>query len=172
MKTFFITFWVTFIVASSSAYAEWADDFMVTYEKSGIEAAVVEALKGGIAPADITTMIQETGGIEPVSVVKAFYCAELNSTTILSAANAAGLPESVVAAGYKQSIGQCGPAAALNPDPFSNTQNIAAKGSPVGERGEPPLIPPGGGGQPPVILPPVDGGGTARPPSVSPDNPN
>lgn len=156
---------------STQALADWAEDFTETYEKRGTEAAVVEALEAGVAPADIIIMIQEAGIVEPATVLKAFYCAELNSTTIISAANTAGLPESIVAVGYKQSVQQCGPAASLNPDPFSNTQNIAAKGSPVGERVGPPGTPPGSG-LPPVILPPVDGGGGARPPSASPDRSN
>lgn len=160
------------LLFSSPVLADWAEDFLATAASSGTEVAVVEALKVGIAPADITAMIKEAGGIEPVTVVKAFYCAGLSGSTVLAATGQAGLPETVVAAGYRQSVRQCSPAAALNPDPFSTTQNIASKESPVGERVGPPATPPGGGTPPPVILPPVDGGGGTRPPSVSPDHPN
>ena len=152
--------------------ADWAEDFMATFAGKGVDPAVEEAFKAGVAPLDILTMTQQTGGVESAAVVKALYCAGVSGTTVLAVASEAGVSSSDVAAGYKQSIGQCGPAAALNPDPFSNTQNIAAKGSPVGERIGSPGTPPGGNGQPPVILPPVDGGGNTRPPSVSPDHPN
>ncbi len=160
------------VLLSTQAMADWAEDFLATAASSGTEVAVVEALKIGIAPADIITMIQEAGEVEPVTVVKAFYCAGLSGSTVLAATGQAGVPESVVAAGYRQSVRQCGPAAALNPDPFSTTQNIASKGSPVGGAVGPPGTPPGGGTPPPVILPPVDGGGGGtRPPSVSPARP-
>ena len=163
---------VLLCMVASVAYADWAEDFMNTFARKGVEPAVEEAFKVGVSPADIVKMIKEAGGVEPADAVKALYCVGVSGSVVQAAASEAGLPESVVAAGYKQSVDQCGPAAALNPDPFSNTQNIAAKGSPVGERSGSPGTPPGGGGQPPVILPPVDGGGNTRPPSVSPDHPN
>ena len=91
--------------------------------------------------------------------MKALYCADLNGSLVQSVASEAGVSSSDVAAGYKQCVGQCGPAAGLNADPFSQTRNVATGGTPVGGT-------PGGGAGPPPVLPPViDGGG---PPPVIP----
>ena len=159
MKTILFTTLLSLFCFSSVALADWAEDFMATFSNSGVDPAVEQAFKAGVAPVDIVKMTQEAGGVAPAAVVKALYCAGVSGSAVQVVALEAGVADSDVAAGYKQSVQQCGPATALNPDPFSNTQNIASKGSPVGDRGEPPVVPPGGGG----------GGAVVIPPSASPD---
>ena len=147
------------LLISSTALADWAEDFTATAAKSGTDLAVTEAFRAGVAPADIVKMTQQTGGVAPAAVVKALYCAGVSGSTVQAAASEAGVSSSDVAAGYKQSVGQCGPAAGLNADPFSQTRNVATGGTPVGGT-------PGSGAGPPPVLPPViDGGG---PPPVVP----
>ena len=157
MRTTLLIVLMSLFCFSSVAFADWAEIFMDTFIRSGADPAVEEAFKAGVAPVDIVKMTQETGGVAPAAVVKALYCAGVSGSTVQAVAVEAGVGDADVAAGYKQSVQQCGPAAALNPDPFSNTQNIASKGSPVGDRGEPPVIPPGieGGGGGTVVPPPV-----------------
>ena len=156
------------VLLSNQALADWTEEFPTNAANYGPEFAVEEALKVGAAPEDIMALVQRSGSVEPTGAIKALYCAGISGPAITAAATLAGLPESAVAAGYRQSVGQCSPAATLSPDPFSRTPDIAAKNSPVGG-GVPPGPPPGieGGGPPPVI-PPVTGGGGGRPPSVSP----
>lgn len=142
MKTILFTTLLSLFFFNSVALADWVEDFMAIFTSSGIDPAVEQAFKEGVAPVEIVKMTQQTGGVEPAAVVKALYCAGVSGSTVQVVASEAGLSNSDVAAGYKLSVQQCGPAAALNPDPFSTTQNIASKGSPVGNRAEVPVIPP------------------------------
>ena len=158
MKTILCTTLLSLFCFSSVAFADWIEDFLAIFSRSGIDPAVERAFKDGVAPVEIVKMTQQTGGVEPAAVIKALYCAGVSGTTVQTAASEGGVSNADVAAGYKQSVGQCSPAAALNPDPFSRAPDIASKGSPVGERGESQ-----------VVLPPVIDGGGTRPPSVSPD---
>ena len=142
MKTILFTTLLSLFCFSSVAFADWAEIFMDTFIRSGADPAVEEAFKAGVAPVEIVKMTQQAGGVEQAAVVKALYCAGVSGSTVQAVALEAGVADTDVAAGYKLSVQQCGPAAALNPDPFSTTQNIASKGSPVGDRGEVPVIPP------------------------------
>lgn len=157
MRTTLLIVLLSLFCFSSMAWADWAEDFMAMFTRSGVDPAVEQAFKAGVAPVEIVKMTQQAGGVEQAAVVKALYCAGVSGSTIQAVALEAGVADTDVAAGYKLSVQQCGPAAALNPDPFSTTQNIASKGSPVGDRGESPVIPPGieGGGGAGVIPPPV-----------------
>lgn len=158
MKTIFLTV-VLSLLLGSTALADWAEDFTATAAKSGTDLAVVEALKVGVSPVDIVKLTQQAEGFAPAAVMKALYCADLNGSLVQSVASEAGVSSSDVAAGYKQSVGQCGPAAGLNADPFSQTRNVATGGTPVS-----------GGGQPPAVIPPpIDGGVVVPPPSASSD---
>jgi hypothetical protein len=142
MKNITVIVSLSLLLMGTQARADWVDDFMAILASSGVEPAVEKGLEAGVTPEDMVTMSQQAGEVEPAAVIKALYCAGVSSTTILAAADTAGVPESAVAAGYRQSVGQCAPAAVLNPDPFSRTSDIAAKGSPVGG-GEPPETSPG-----------------------------
>ena len=130
------------MLLSTQAMADWAEDFMAIFSRRGIDLAVEEAFKAGAAPVEIVKVTQQTGEVEPAAVVKALYCAGVSGSTVQEAASSAGIPEADVAAGFKLSVGQCRPAAALNPDPFSRAQDIASKGSPFGVEGGPPVPPP------------------------------
>lgn len=160
MKTIAVIGTLSLVLLSTQAFADWAEDFLATFASSGVDPAVEEAFEAGVTPLDIVKMTQQTGDVAPAAVVKALYCAGVSGSTVQAVAREAGVAESDVAAGYRQSIAQCAPAAALNPDPFSRTTDIAAQGSPVSGAGEPPQLPPG-----------IEGGGGAIviPPSVSPD---
>lgn len=151
MKSILLTALVSVFAFSSTALADWAEIFTATNAKSGTEEAVVEAFKVGVAPLDIVKLVQQTGGVELAVVVKAFYCAGVPGPTVQAVANDAGLSSLDVTSGYKQSVVQCGPAAALNADPFSSSRNIASRGAPVGGEGRSP----GAGGGVIVVPPPV-----------------
>jgi hypothetical protein len=160
---------------STSAFADWAEDFAVNAAGEGTDFAVAEALKAGAAPDQIMALVQQTGIVQvaPEGAIKALYCAGVSGPVVNAAAVSAGVPAAVVATGFQQSVRQCGPAGGLKPDPFSRTVETAV--GPTTFRGQrPPGTPPGPPpgvppeGRPPVVLPPVDGGGGGRPPSVSP----
>lgn len=142
MRTTLLIVLLSLFCFSSMAWADWAEDFMAIFTRNGVDPAVEQAFKAGVAPVEIVKMTQQAGGVEQAAVVKALYCAGVSGSTVQAVALEAGVADTDVAAGYKLSVQQCGPAAALNPDPFSTTQNIASKGSPVGDRGEVPVIPP------------------------------
>ena len=142
MRTTLLIVLLSLFCFSSMAWADWAEDFMSIFTRNGVDPAVEQAFKAGVAPVEIVKMTQQAGGVEQAAVVKALYCAGVSGSTVQAVALEAGVADTDVAAGYKLSVQQCGPAAALNPDPFSTTQNIASKGSPVGDRGEVPVIPP------------------------------
>ena len=142
MRTTLLVVLLSLFCFSSMAWADWAEDFMAIFTRNGVDPAVEQAFNAGVAPVEIVKMTQQAGGVEQAAVVKALYCAGVSGSTIQAVALEAGVADTDVAAGYKLSVQQCGPAAALNPDPFSTTQNIASKGSPVGDRGEVPVIPP------------------------------
>ena len=142
MRTTLLIVLLSLFCFSSMAWADWAEDFMAIFTRNGVDPAVEQAFNAGVAPVEIVKMTQQAGGVEQAAVVKALYCAGVSGSTIQAVALEAGVADTDVAAGYKLSVQQCGPAAALNPDPFSTTQNIASKGSPVGDRGEVPVIPP------------------------------
>ena len=164
---------LSLLLMSAHALAEWVEVFEATVLTRGEDEAVIAALQAGASPADIVALVEETGGAAPTGVIKGLYCAGVSGTTVQAAATQAGLAESVVAAGFQQSVQQCGPAGGLKPDPFSRTSDVASGGTTYrGQGGPPPGTPPGGGVPPPVILPPVDGGNGQRPPSASPSRPN
>jgi hypothetical protein len=143
---------------SSPVLADWAENFLATAAKNGIDPAVEEAFSAGVSPYDIVTMTRRAGDIEPAAVIKALYCAGVSGSAVQSVARATGIDNAAVAAGFKESVGQCGPAAALNPDPFSRTQDIFSKGSPVSGGDDSPVIPPGidgDGGNGTVVHPPA-----------------
>lgn len=142
MRTTLLIVLLSLFCFSSMAWADWAEDFMAIFTRNGVDPAVEQAFKAGVAPVEIVKMTQQAGGVEQAAVVKALYCAGVSGSTVQAVALEAGVADTDVAAGYKLSVQQCGPAAALNPDPFSTTQNIASKGSPVSDRGEVPVIPP------------------------------
>ena len=160
------------VLLNTQALADWAEDFAANVASQGPEFAVAEALKVGTAPEDILALIQQTGTVqvEPVAAIKTLYCFGVSGPVVNAAAVNAGVPTSVVAAGFQQSVQKCGPAGGLRPDPFSRSAEVA--GGPTTFRGQgdpqgpPPGVPPES--TPPVVVPPVDGGGGGRPPSVSP----
>ncbi len=161
------------LLLSSPVFADWAEDFTATVAQSGTDVAVVETLKVGVPPLDIVKLTQQTGEVAPAEVVKAFYCAGLSGTLVNSVADQAGVSSVDVAAGFRQSLVQCGPAAGLNADPFSRTTNVAVGNTPIGGTpvGGTPGGGPGRGAGPPAVLPPVIDGGGPPPvlPPVSPD---
>ena len=162
------------VLLNTQALADWAEDFAANVASQGPEFAVAEALKVGTAPEDIMALIQQTGTVqvEPVVAIKTLYCLGVSGPVVNAAAADAGVPTSVVAAGFQQSVQQCGPAGGLKPDPFSRSAEVA--GGPTTFRGQrppgtPPGPPPGLPPGPPPVLPP--GGGpppVIPPPSVSP----
>lgn len=176
MKTLYALVVLSFLAFSSAAFADWAEDFAANVASQGPEFAMQEALKIGTAPEDILVLIQQTGTVQvpPVVAIKALYCFGFSGPVVNAAAVNAGVPASVVATGFQQSVQQCGPAGGLKPDPFSRSSEVAGGVTTFRGQGRPPGTPPGPpegvppDSRPPAVLPPVDGGGGGRPPSVSP----
>lgn len=163
-------------MTASFALADWAEDFVTTAGTSGEEAAVLQALGGGVALLDILKLAQENEAVDVVAVITALYYAGVSGSEIEAAAKEAGIPEEVLVAGNKQSVGSWGPAEQRTYNPLDfpqNPQNSAGRGTtdgqsdyPGGQQPQPPTGPPDQPDKPPVVPPPVI---PIPPPSVSPD---
>lgn len=90
------------------AYSEWLVEFRENYIAEGIDKAVENALKVGTTP----DLIMENGlaleGLNPQNLIKALYCAGASGQDIRDAAEKNDLSETIIAAGYKKSIAECG----------------------------------------------------------------
>ena len=152
------------------AFADWADDFRATAEQAGVEIAIINALKIGVNPDDMVALVKEMGGVEPASAVKALYCSGVPGPRIMAAATKAGVPESVVVAGQRKSVGGCGPAFAKTFNPMDTPMYTAGAGTPARSgAGRPDGVPPG---PPPGVPPgPPEGVVPGPPPGVPPGPP-
>ena len=98
------------LTAATFAFAGWVEDFQGEYQRSGIDPAVVAALKAGIQPADIIVEGLKIEGLNPVNLIQALYCAGVPGDDIGPAALEAGISQLVLSAGYEQSVARCGSA--------------------------------------------------------------
>lgn len=96
------------LFSASLACAEWLVDFKDTYVSEGIDKAVENALKAGTTP----DLIVENGlgleGLNPQNLIKALFCAGAKGQDIRDAAEKYDISETVLAAGFKKSVAECG----------------------------------------------------------------
>ena len=94
--------------AATVACAEWLVDFTGNYAGKGIDFAVEEAIKAGIAPDAIVEKGLALENLNPQNLVKALYCAGANGQDITAAASKYQISELIIEAGYKKSVEECG----------------------------------------------------------------
>ena len=92
----------------SIACAEWLVDFRDTYVSEGIDKAVENALKAGKTPDLIVENGLELEGLNPQNLIKALYCGGANGQDIREAAERFSISETILAAGFKKSVAECG----------------------------------------------------------------
>ncbi len=92
----------------SLAWAEWLVSFEDTYNKEGIDDAVVVAMNEGANPEMIIEKGLSLDGLNPRNLVKALFCAGAEGKDIRDASKKWEISDIVVAAGYKKSVAECG----------------------------------------------------------------
>lgn len=104
-KTFSIILIIS--LTASLALAAWNDNFQATYEKEGIDKAVIAALGEGIDPNSIIVAGQALEGLNPQNLLKALYCAGADGNDIGKAALDNGISELILTAAYEKSVEEC-----------------------------------------------------------------
>ncbi len=107
MKKYFISILIV-LLTFSLAYAEWLVSFEDTYNKEGIDDAVVVAMKEGANPEMIIEKGLSLDGLNPQNLVKALFCAGAEGKDIRDASTKWEISNLIVAAGYKKSVAECG----------------------------------------------------------------
>ncbi len=80
----------------------------VYFEKSGIDEAVVEALKLGATPDSIMETGLQFEELNPQNLVKAMYCGGIRGDDIRAAGQKYDVSDLIIVAGYKKSVEECG----------------------------------------------------------------
>jgi len=97
-----------FWTATAQAAPSLQDTFLSTFQESGIQNAVPEALEQGITPDAIIREGLEIEEIPPQGMLKALYCSGADGDDIKTSALANGIPEPVIVAAYDKSVDECG----------------------------------------------------------------
>ncbi len=92
---------------ATAAFAEWIVDFKDNYANKGIDVAVEQAMKVGIAPDAILQNGLTFENLNPENLIKALYCAGANGDDIKAAADKYGISDLIVVAGFKKSVEEC-----------------------------------------------------------------
>ncbi len=107
MKKIFCTTFLCLAVIVTVAHADWIKNFSTTYHSKNIDFAVVDALKEGTGPDLIINEGLKIQGLNPQHLIKALYCAGVDGDDIRKAANAAGISDILIVAGYDESVAEC-----------------------------------------------------------------
>ncbi len=97
-----------FWTAAAHAESNWQDIFNSTFQESGIQNAVPEALEQGISPDAIIKEGLTIPGVPPQGMLKALYCAGADANDIKMSALANGIPQRVLVVAYEKSVDECG----------------------------------------------------------------
>jgi hypothetical protein len=97
-----------FWTATAHAASSWQDIFLSTFQESGIQNAVPEALEKGITPDAIIKEGLAIAGVPPQGMLKALYCSGADGDDIKTSALANGIPERVLVVAYEKSVDECG----------------------------------------------------------------
>ena len=98
----------TFTLTVTCAFATWLDDFKSIFQESGIDEAVVEALKLGATPDSIMESGLQFEELNPQNLVKAMYCGGIRGDDIRAAGQKYDVTDLIIVAGYKKSVEECG----------------------------------------------------------------
>ncbi len=101
-----VTFLSLFL--TSTAFADWIEDFDVNLQTQGIEVAVAKALEEGKTPTEIVGRATQIEGLNPQNVLKALYCEGAPGDDIKIAADTAGLSDLILLAAFDKSVAECG----------------------------------------------------------------
>lgn len=125
-------------LTSTVAFAEWLEDFDKSNTEEGIEIAVADAIKDGITPEAITEHALTIAELNPQNLVKALYCSGANGQDVRAATEKHGISEIIIAAGFQNSVEECGDQVA---DTQAYSDNAPRKpsfaGTPSGSGGRP-----------------------------------
>ena len=106
IKIFLITGCMALI--ATYATAGWLEDFKNVFIDSGIDEAVVEALKQGAVPDDIMETGLQFEELNPQNLVKAMYCGGIRGDDIRASGQKYDVSDIIIVAGYKKSVEECG----------------------------------------------------------------
>ena len=106
MKKLFSVILITSLTASI-ALAAWNDNFQATYQREGIDKAVIAALEEGIAPHPIIAFGLAIEGMNPQNLIKALYCAGADGDDIGKASLDNGISDLILTAAYEKSVDEC-----------------------------------------------------------------
>ena len=96
------------LLVASLAAANWLNDFISEFQKSGIDEAVKVALKQGALPDDIMANGLQFKELNPQNLVKAMYCSGIRGDDIRAAGQKHDVSDLIIIAGYKKSVEECG----------------------------------------------------------------
>ena len=108
MKSKIVLVTVCVALFATSAAASWLDDFISAFEDSGIDEAVVVALKQGAVPDAIMENGLQFEELNPQNLVKAMYCGGIRGDDIRTAGQKYDVSDLIIVAGYKKSVEECG----------------------------------------------------------------
>ena len=106
IKMFLIAAGIALI--ATYAAAGWLEDFKNVFIDSGIDEAVVEALKQGATPDSIMETGLQFEELNPQNLVKAMYCGGIRGDDIRGAGQKFAVSDIIIVAGYKKSVEECG----------------------------------------------------------------
>ena len=116
------------LLVTSLAMANWLDDFIREFQKSGIDEAVKVALKKGAVPDAIMENGLKFRELNPQNLVKAMYCSGIRGDDIRAAGQKYDVSDLIIVAGYKKSVEECG-------DQLVDTQAYTPVASQIGFAG-------------------------------------
>jgi len=106
IKIFLIT--TCLVLTATFSAAGWLEDFKNVFLDSGIDEAVVEALKQGAVPDDIMENGLRFEELNPQNLVKAMYCGGIRGDDIRASGQKHDVSDIIIVAGYKKSVEECG----------------------------------------------------------------
>lgn len=106
-QTIILALIVLIFACADAMIVEWRDEFQEVYERSGIDDAVVRALRRGVTPDNIMIYGLKFEELNPKDLVKAMYCSGIMGEDIRYAGERQDLAETIIVGGYKKAVEEC-----------------------------------------------------------------
>ena len=104
MKRKIVLLTVCALLIATLAKANWLDDFISEFQKSGIDEAVKVALNQGAVPDEIMDNGLKFKELNPQNLVKAMYCGGIRGDDIRAAGQKYDVSDLIIIAGYKRAL--------------------------------------------------------------------
>jgi hypothetical protein len=109
MKYIYIMALLCAILIPGSALADWSDDFLEDFDRFGLDPAVENALDHDVPSNEILTLIiSNNDKFQIRTSLKSLYCAGVDRSTVMNAANKLGVTVETVSVALEESLAECG----------------------------------------------------------------